>query len=94
MSDEAYGLLLAFDSDDASFVRGVEVGRVWEILHRADELLASGIACAHGCGREGLVEHADGRQLCLPCYSAEVGLDDPREPEVIAAAQRCEVCRV
>lgn len=31
-------------------------------------------SCEHGCGREGLVEHADGRMLCVPCYSREVGI--------------------
>lgn len=39
-----------------------------------DETVARGPECEHGCGREGLVEHADGRMLCLPCYSREVGI--------------------
>jgi hypothetical protein len=38
MSEPTYSLALAFDSDDPEFVRGVEVGRLWEILKsRPDE---------------------------------------------------------
>lgn len=39
-----------------------------------EETVANSPGCEHGCGREGLVEHADGRMLCLPCYSREVGI--------------------
>lgn len=34
MSD--YALALAFDTDDPEFVRGVEVGRLWEQLKAGD----------------------------------------------------------
>jgi hypothetical protein len=39
MSDDAeykaeYGLILAFDSDDAEFTRGFEAGQLWERLER------------------------------------------------------------
>lgn len=33
--------------------------------------------CAHGCGRETLVQHADGRMLCRVCYQHEAGMDGP-----------------
>lgn len=29
-------------------------------------------ACAHGCGFNATVQHADGRMLCISCYRAEV----------------------
>lgn len=29
---EGYGLVLAFDTDDPEFCRGVEIGRLWEAL--------------------------------------------------------------
>lgn len=31
------------------------------------------LLCAHGCGWEASVEHADGRLLCRECYAAETG---------------------
>lgn len=65
-----------------------------EVMAASDAFFASCPPCAHECGREGLVNHADDRVLCLPCYSAGFGLDDPREPSVIAAAERCKVCNV
>lgn len=34
----AYGLALAFDSDDPEFARGVEVGRLWEQLKDPEPL--------------------------------------------------------
>lgn len=33
--------------------------------------------CAHGCGREATVQHADERFLCRPCYDAEAGAYNP-----------------
>lgn len=33
--------------------------------------------CAHGCGNDATVEHADGRMLCLHCYENETGDPDP-----------------
>jgi hypothetical protein len=32
--DAVYGLILAFDSDDAEFTRGFEAGQLWERLER------------------------------------------------------------
>jgi hypothetical protein len=36
--DAAFGLMLAFDTDDPEFVRGVELGRLWEQLKSGDEV--------------------------------------------------------
>lgn len=33
MSDMGHSLVLAFDTDDPEFCRGVEVGRLWEQLN-------------------------------------------------------------
>ena len=33
----SYGLALPFDTDDPTFVRGVEIGRLWEILKHTPE---------------------------------------------------------
>lgn len=35
--------------------------------------------CAHGCGHEATVQHADGRMLCRYCYGAEVGGEGPAD---------------
>lgn len=35
MSD--YGLALSFDTDNSEFVRGVEIGRLWEIIKNTPE---------------------------------------------------------
>lgn len=32
MDDKSYSLVLAFDTDDPEFCRGVEAGRLWEQL--------------------------------------------------------------
>lgn len=32
--------------------------------------------CAHGCGDDATVQHADGRFLCYPCYRVETGGDN------------------
>lgn len=37
MADEGWALALPFDTDNSEFVRGVEVGRVWEILKNTPE---------------------------------------------------------
>ncbi len=34
---DGYALALAFDTDDPEFCRGVEVGRLWEMLHGTDD---------------------------------------------------------
>jgi hypothetical protein len=36
MEDQDYGLALAFDTSEGDFMRGVEVGRLWEQL-KSDE---------------------------------------------------------
>jgi hypothetical protein len=33
-----YSLLLPFDTDDPEFARGVEVGRLWELLKTGEEV--------------------------------------------------------
>lgn len=44
--------------------------------------------CAHGCGLESTVQHADGRMLCLPCYLAET-TDEPMAWQVTGACPTC-----
>jgi hypothetical protein len=34
MTEEDWGLVLAFDTDDPEFIRGFEAGQLWEILSR------------------------------------------------------------
>lgn len=69
MSDETYGLLLAFDSDSPEFVRGFEMGRIWSLCQSdADEINET----VHASNAEMLMRigEATGRD-----YSAE-SLDD------------------
>jgi hypothetical protein len=37
-ADAGFSLLLAFDSDDEEFCRGVEAGRLWEQLKTGEEV--------------------------------------------------------
>jgi maleate cis-trans isomerase len=39
MSDEGYSLALPFDTDNEEFVRGVEIGRLWEKLKNEDGIV-------------------------------------------------------
>lgn len=42
MEGQHYALAMAFDTDSSEFVRGVEIGRLWEQL-KADEVVAQGV---------------------------------------------------
>lgn len=38
MGEDSFSLLLAFDTDDPEFARGVEVGRLWEQLKTRERI--------------------------------------------------------
>jgi hypothetical protein len=42
MDGQHYALALAFDTDSPEFVRGVEIGRLWEQL-KSDEMVEQGV---------------------------------------------------
>lgn len=44
---EGYGCVLAFDTSDPEFARGVEIGRLWERLRHDDEEVVELIHCSN-----------------------------------------------
>jgi hypothetical protein len=55
----AYGALLAFDTDDPTFARGFEMGRLWETLGQPlDEPL---VMTFHACNIEMILRIAEAR---------------------------------
>ncbi len=59
---EGFALALAFDTNTTEFVRGVEVGRVWEMLKQSDEVVED---CLHNSNAEMLLRigEATGRSV-------------------------------
>jgi hypothetical protein len=51
-----YSLLLAFDTDDAQFVRGFEAGRIWNELNQTDEQV---VATVHAENAEMMLRIAE-----------------------------------
>lgn len=54
-------LVLAFDTDDPEFVRGVEVGRLWELLDHAGEAELT----IHGTNAEMAMRIAEAKGLAF-----------------------------
>lgn len=72
--DEGHALALAFDSNSEEFVRGVEVGRLWEMLQREDELEEQVVhvsnaemvlRLAEACGRTVRSDELDGHWIAV-----------------------------
>ncbi len=47
MESENHALALAFDTDDAEFARGVEIGRLWERLRAEAEVVVEMVHLAN-----------------------------------------------
>lgn len=67
--DARYGLVLAFDSDDPAFVRGVEIGRLWEMLKPEDGVIEGEIV--HTSNAEMVLRMAEATDR--PVRSTELG---------------------
>lgn len=74
-----FNLLLAFDTDDPQFVRGFEVGRIWQTAQTFDGPFEE---VAHGVNAEMLLRiaeaterqvrtHEDGDEWITACFSAQ-----------------------
>ena len=63
MSDVEHSLLLAFDSDDARFVRGFEMGRLWTLVQSGD----LGPHAVHADTAEMVIRIAEANDLTARC---------------------------